>query len=275
MLTRAANHIWGLVCGYAEPTRSRRWLFMLRAFFDDSKMDGPYAALAGWVEQPDRWARFSNDWDDVLRMSPRIAYFKWKEARGLSDEFLGISPERRDEKINLLAGVIGEYAPLGVVSVVSLKLHRQIFGENPDRILRNPYFLSFHSVVTQLVMYPPIQRLGEKIDFIFDTQPGQMEAAIGSWERLKQVAPPQVKSLIGSANFGDDTDVKPLQAADLSAGWIREQAEAYFSGAPIPEAPWGDRANHVQCLTRIWTADLYKDLADRTGAFEVPKNADS
>jgi hypothetical protein len=200
---------------------------MLRAFFDDSKMDGPYAVLAGWVEQADRWARFSNDWDDVLRMSPRIAYFKWKEARGLSDEFQGISPERRDEKVNLLAGVIAGYEPLGVASVISLKLHRQIFGQNPDRILRNPYFLSFHSVVTQLVMYPPIKRLGEEIDFVFDTQPGQMEAAIGSWERLKQVAPPEVKSLIGNANFGDDIDVKPLQAADLSAGWMREQAEAF------------------------------------------------
>jgi hypothetical protein len=246
---------------------------MLKAYFDDSKMTGPYAVLAGWVEQATRWASFSNAWDDVLRMSPRIDYFKWKEARNLNGEFSGVSCERRDEKVNLLASVIAEYQPLGVASVISVKLHDQIFGENPDRILRHPYYLSFHSVVSQLVMYPAIVSLGEKIDFVFDIQPGQMEAAIGSWERLKQVAPPEVKGIIGNANFGDDVDIKPLQAADLSAGWMREQAEAHFDEQKTLEPPWGNRTNSVQCLARVWTTDRYTELAERTGSFKMPKDA--
>src|SRR5204863_1620722 len=104
---------------------------MLKAYIDDSNMShGPVAVLAGWVARAQSWAKFSDDWTRVLRMSPRIGHFKWKDWRGASGEFAGVSDARRIEKLNLLIDVLSEHAPLGVASVTSNRLHQQIFGQN-------------------------------------------------------------------------------------------------------------------------------------------------
>lgn len=172
--------------------------------------------------------------------------------------------------MTLLADVLSGNPPLGVASVISHKLHRSIFGESQNSTMRSPYFLSFYSVVMQLIEFLAARGIREKVDFIFDIQPGQMEAAIASWEHMRHIARDDIKAMIGSVGFHDDECVIPLQAADLSAGWMREQADSQFSGQPEQEPPWGNRTNHIQSLIRIWTAELYEKLAQRTGAFKMP-----
>lgn len=213
---------------------------MLKAYIDDSNMgQGHIAVLGGWLAPARTWAAFIPDWEAVLRMRPAISYFKWHEYRGRTGEFAGISEPLATEKLMLLVKVIEDHGVMGTTSVISNDLHSQIFGQNADRIVRNPYFLSFYSVVVQFVEYAATEYPGERIDFIFDTQPGQMESAVGSWERLKEVTPENLKSFIGNVSFNDDKDVLPLQAADLSAGWTREQADAFLRGEDSPE-PFGE-----------------------------------
>ena len=102
---------------------------MLKAYFDDSNVGGgTVAVLAGWIAPANTWPLFVEDWDRVLRMSPRIGYFKWKEWRGSSGEFAGISEPKKYEKLNLLIDVLAEYNPLQVSCVSSNALHRQAFG---------------------------------------------------------------------------------------------------------------------------------------------------
>jgi hypothetical protein len=246
---------------------------MLRAYIDDSNMgQGPVAVLAGWLAPAKVWAQFSDDWDAVLRMSPRIEYFKWKEWRALNNEFGGITEERALEKLKLLVGVLAQHQPVGVASVISNDLHRKIFKDNVDPILRHPYYLAFHSTVVLLTDHAADRLPGERIDFHFDIQPGQMEAATASWERLKRVAPLNLQHIIGAVGFNDDIRVNPLQAADLNAGFTREQAEYGCFGKDPPDPPWGDVGSSITALTRIWTAELYEQLATRTGAFALPAN---
>ena len=85
-----------------------------------------------------------------------------------------------------------------------------------------------------------------------------MRSAVGSWERLKEVTPENLKSFIGNVSFNDDKDVLPLQAADLSAGWTREQADAFLRGENSPEPFWGDAGSKIKALTRTWTAKYMK-----------------
>jgi hypothetical protein len=244
---------------------------MLRAFIDDSNIggDAPVAVLAGWMAPAKVWAPFSDAWDMVLRMSPRIEYFKWKEWRGLDGEFHGISEPSALEKLKLLVGAIAQHEPLGVASMMSNKLYQEIFHDSPDSIMRQPYFLSFYSVVVQLVEYAAVHFPGQSIDFHFDTQPGQMAAALGAWERLKETAPPEMKKVIGAVGFNDDRRTKPLQAADLNAGFMREQAEYGCFGKEPPAPPWGDTGSSIKMLHRIWTAQTFHELS-RSGAFQVP-----
>jgi len=244
---------------------------MLKAYFDDSNMDaGKVAVLAGWLAEGSTWKEFSFEWERVLRMSPRIRYFKWKEWRSRAGEFAGIGETNRNEKINLLIDVLSHHDPVAISSVTSNRLHLEIFGHNPDRILRNPYFLSFYSIVAQTVEFAS-KRFGlVPIDFRFDIQPHQMETAAASWDRMREVAPPQMKSMLGNVSFHNDVEVLPLQAADLNAGWTREQAERACFGLEVPDPPWGHRGDSLMSITRTWTADLYNELANRTGAFTLP-----
>ena len=258
----AADQIWGLVCGFAEPVRSHRRLLMLKAYIDDSNMtQGPVAVLAGWVGTADMWAALSEDWDKALRMSPRIDHFKWAEAANFNGPFNGMSEQARDEKIRLLVSVIADHEPLGLGCAMPLNLHKTIFGENKDRHLRAPYFFCFYSLVTQLVGALGGNGMSDRVDFIFDAQPGEMESAVGSWEHLKKVSPPHVNRLIGNVSFHDDKLVLPLQAADLTAGWTRVLCEDVYRGLPQRTPPWGTSiGGNLRMLARYWTPQSLDEL---------------
>src|SRR5947209_278262 len=108
-LSTAQERLWGLVCGLPEPGRSHRPLLMLKAYMDDSHVGDRSSAVyvvAGWVAPIKTWLAFSEDWDEVLRMSPRVQYFKWQEAMAFNGEFYGITEERRNEKLRLLIDII-------------------------------------------------------------------------------------------------------------------------------------------------------------------------
>lgn len=233
---------------------------MLKAYLDDSTMNGTVAVLAGWVAPAETWAAFSREWDEALRMSPRIEYFKWAEAYNFVGEFHGISEASRDEKVKLLVSVIAEFRPLGLACSVPLDLYQSIFGGNPDRVLRNPYHFCLFSIVTQLLKFLTDSGIAEKVDFYFDEQPGQMEAISNSWESLKRLATPEMKQIIGNISFCNDREVVPLQAADLSAGRTREVSEDIFNSIPPRDSPWGSVGRNLDLLARYWTLEMFEEL---------------
>jgi hypothetical protein len=111
----SAEHIWALVSGLPSGKRERRLLLMLQAYMDESYSYGPDVyAVAGFVSTAERWAAFSNEWQQLLAMTPRIRRFKMSEAMSLHGEFDGWRAEARDEKLQLLMGAIGEHTILGV-----------------------------------------------------------------------------------------------------------------------------------------------------------------
>jgi hypothetical protein len=103
--------------------------------------------------------------------------------------------------------------------------------------------------------------LVEPIEFIFDYQDGQMTAVIDSWEKLREVVPVEVAEMIKNPpKFQRSTAVPALQAADLSVGWSREQADAKWLNQEIRPVPWGDTGDQLQCLSRYWTREMLSEL---------------
>jgi hypothetical protein len=168
---------------------------MLKAYIDDSHMrQAPFYVLGGWVAPVKAWAAFSDAWRDVLRMSPRIEYFKYDEAMGLSGEFLGISEAARDEKLRLLINLIEEHELVGLASAVPHSVFYPMFGTYPHKWVRNPYYISFYGIAARLVTYLSKSGTKEKVEFIFDFQPGsdQMREAQEGWENFREMAPPEM-----------------------------------------------------------------------------------
>jgi hypothetical protein len=197
---------------------------VLKAYVDDSNMGAAVASvLGGWVATAETWDPFSDEWQSVLAMKPHIGYFKWSEAWSLKGEFSGISEESRDEKIRTLVRVIRDHNPLAVTSVMP----------------------------------------NAKVDFIFDVQAGQMEMVSKSWDQLIAAAPPKAAANIGSLpKFRQSVSTMPLQAADLCAGWTREEAEAAIEGRKCRPVPWGKTGDTLMCIGRLWTRELLEELRD-------------
>ncbi len=95
----------------------------------------------------------------------------------------------------------------------------------------------------------PVRPIGP-VDFIFDEQRRDFKNAMLGWERFRDLAPPEMRHLIGgSPIYRDDKRVMPLQAADLLAWQTRryhmEKARGveyddwiYRSLAEIPTFGW-------------------------------------
>ncbi len=278
--TKASDRVRALVCGIPRARREHRILVMLKAFIDDSEIGtAPVYILGGWVASVPQWETFSDDWDKVLRMSPRIRYFKYSDAMGFNGEFAGISKESRDEKMKLLVGVIEDCKLLGVVTILPDVIWKRYFAPAPERDIRIPYFPMVFSLIGRLVEHHYANGVTEPTEFVFDDQPGKTEYVIDAWRQFRRNAPPQVVPLISPnlPSFQSDEDVVALQAADLIAGWSRQQQKWFATDkTDLPAMPWGEKGKSVKCIRRFWTDDfarqVFKELEEaRATSFSDPR----
>lgn len=255
---RPSDYIWGLVCGYPEPTRSYRPILMLKASVGDGHMNqAPSYVIAGWLASATVWAPFSDAWDEALRLSPRIRYFKFDEAMCFSGEFLGMSEERRNEKLELLINLIVEYKLLGVASIIPHDVFQTYFGNHPDRDVRSPYVPSVLSVANAVLGYMIDCGVRDKVDFCFDYQPDSVRPIQDGWKLYRTLMPPEYRQLLPAhpPSFLDHREVVALQAADLHAGFACQLDADDLSGRELREAVWGEKADKILRLSYVWTEE--------------------
>jgi hypothetical protein len=240
---------------------------MFKVFIDDSHMNQPPTyVLGGWLAPAKVWAPFSDDWDKILRMSPRIQYFKYDEALGFSGEFRGMSKASRDEKLNLLINLIAEYKLPGVASFIPRDIFQRYFGSHPDRDIRTPYVPSVMSIISAVLNFLVANDIKEKVEFCFDYQPGSVEVIQASWNLYRRVMPVRYSALLPDhpPSFLNDRDVNALQAADFHAGYAWQLDAADLQGKEIPEPIWGDRGDEIQRLSYVWNEEtaqfFYKEI---------------
>jgi hypothetical protein len=245
---------------------------MLRAYIDDSNMNTlPVSVLGGWIGTSAEWIAFSECWKEALWMKPRLGYFKLSEAQNFTGEFGGWSQESRDERLRLLIKIIEQYKFLGVTCAWPLDDYHAVFGDIPDPGVKSPYFLAFYSIVTHIVGYYQQWGWTEKIDFVFDNQPGHIGTVTASWSRYLDEAPPEIRPLLPDFPvFVDDKVALPLQAADYGVGWSRQLAEDRFYDRANREAPWGKMEVDINVLGRYWTREEMEELRGTLNLSGVP-----
>lgn len=245
-------------CGLPSSKRKTRCIAIFVAFIDDSDMNQPpVSILAGWVAKADVWASFSDYWEKVLHMSPRIEYFKYVEAMSFRGEFEGISRESRDEKLVLLANAIADHDLLGISTIVPHEIFHRFFGKQNDvGVMKHPYSISFFQIIRRIYLYMLTETSHrERVDFVFDKQLDQMKGVLNGWIEFKEhFSKTSFAPFIGSPpSFKNDKDVVALQAADMHAGWARKQYAALIEGKSMPVAPWGPRVGNLNVIT--WAMD--------------------
>jgi hypothetical protein len=275
--TLPSEHVLGIVCGLPEPQRSNRWLLMLKAYIDDSNMrQPPYYVLGGWFAPVHTWTRFSDAWRDVLWMSPRIEYFKYVEAMNFTGQFAGISLERRNEKLRLLVNLIEEHKLEGISSIIPHNVWAPLFGDADHKSARNPFFLSFFGIVALLAGCLAHTKSSEKAELVFDYQPGSdsMREVQEGWDDFRSLAPPELMKYVQTHPpvFLDDKEVVALQAADIHAGWTKDQT-GMVDRREIPIPPWFPSGSKINTHIKHWEAHNLVGMFEY--AFRVPVSVGS
>lgn len=212
----------------------------LHAYIDDSATDMRDRRLfmAGYLTRADKWALFTEAWDEELRSPPSIEYLRMVEANNLRDQFKGWTEQARDEKLRGLARVIRHFEPFSFEFSISRELNDKILKPVSLRGLGNAHFSCCFSVVSGVARFAASQGIRAPIQFVFDQQEG-VDKDIGLlFDMMKQHLPSQAQKLIsGAPQFEDDKKLLPLQAADMLAWHIRREYEAGKSiQDPLPMA---------------------------------------
>ncbi|WP_213739653.1 DUF3800 domain-containing protein [Bradyrhizobium sp. dw_411] len=237
---------------------------MLQAFIDDSGNDGrsPVFVLAGFIASADQWKVFSDEWDNILnpKIGFRMGVLKMADVyrnRVRGSRYKGLSDAERDARLKALIQLVNRHAMHGVVSVVPYELYNCIikgnFNLQSTNSLDRPYFLSFFGVMTRLFQITEKLNLGDKIEFIFDTQDNESKAILMSeYDRFISLAPDNIAALSGGyPSFKKDEESLPLQAADMLAWHIRKHYSDQDSGKDPTKEP-----------SNIYLANLFKPEHD-------------
>jgi hypothetical protein len=221
---------------------------MFQAFVDDSRQD-PVFVLAGYIAPAERWALFSDKWDEVLHMQPRLEYLKVSEIYGRME------PTARDHKLQALDAVVSEFVSGSFCIAFNPQNLKDAFAPLiKEKLLHkmeaNPFV--FASTMLQITIARERAGFGADgpIEFIFDEQMHEKAAVIEGWDFAWKNAkpdPPNLQEIIGGTpRFGNDKCERPLQAADKLAWWMRRRFYIQAAkGNPNPPPPWPvDVAKH-------------------------------
>lgn len=211
---------------------------MLQAYIDDSASNktDQRLFLAGYINEADRWTRFSKAWAEELRQPPAIAYLKMSDANALEGEFRGWNAKDRDEKLRGLARVIRHFEPRSIHASVSQSAFRTIVAPVAPHGFSTPYSLCFPAMILPLAIRQANEGSKLTIDFIFDNQESLGTQAAFFYDKIRREQPKHIREVMcASPVFRDEKEVLPLQAADMLAWHIRRRHEASPGAFQVPD----------------------------------------
>ena len=171
----------------------------------------------------------------------KAGVFKAKEVmrsppRGI---FWGMTDEQRDRKLEALYVVEDEYVGFNVYVIIHLKPLRRIAAEYGIPKMEHPYHYAIADIIFKTAMSQAAQGSHEKRDRVFDERLKDQGPFLDIWDAITDDAPDHIQHLIGSTPiFRKDDDLRPLQAADLEAWWVRLRGTEKVKGLPRREYPW-------------------------------------
>lgn len=202
---------------------------------DDSNRgqeNAPAFILAGFMATVQRWGSFAADWQDELDREPSIALLKASEAINLKKNFAGWSEQERDQRLISFVKIIRKHAFASVrTALVKEKFDRTFAGFSGA--LRKLYAQATISVITRTMIFAERRHMRQPFEFIFDEgimSPNQLR---DMHRDAINYLPPKVRLYISKFRHDTDDHFYPLQAADLFAGYYREQLVAEAEGRPF------------------------------------------
>lgn len=223
------DYIRAMVCGYSRIHRERKRLLMLQGYVDDSGSEPSSRTfiLAGYVLPASVWELFSDSWDAALRSGRPIDWLHMKDTGKdeIKGQFSGWSVDEIDAKLLPLGAIINSFSPIALVCRANWSEYKKFRRGSPNAaLIDNPYKAMFYEIIK--IMHGVSVRANnlQSVDFVFDNHGPVGIEAIGWYDEIKDLFPLESQPFFGSTPlFKDDKDVRPLQAADMLAWFMRRK----------------------------------------------------
>jgi len=204
----------------------------IQAFIDESggKGQSKVFAMAGWFGRREEWGLFSTEWQQCLKSTPQIAYFKMREAAALGGQFRGFSEDSRDEKLRALARIIRKYAAVAIHCTTDLDAFAGTIGK-AGKPFSDPYFWPFH-ITIMAVCFDLVDRgYHEPVEIIFHENSifGRRAKKWYPIVRAMLTEPAEAAVMPLEPTFGSDIVFLPLQASDMLAWVMRRTMNEHWS----------------------------------------------
>lgn len=234
---------------------------MLQAYVDESGAGDPRVfVLAGYVAPAENWAKFSDDWREMLGMRPSLDCFKMVEMARSDERLKRAEWFYRIIERHVTAAVSCAIDVGGLVRAVdSFHWPPNIVGIEQ---LKNPYLFGFKAIIDKLAQYQRLMKIEEPIDFIFDEK-SEKSKTLQGYDGIKLFSAPEFRSLMGSMPiYRDDKQVLPLQAADLYAWWVRKWiSEGVEDGVAKLKFSWKPEVDIPRLEVRFAEDDFHKEFS--------------
>lgn len=202
----------------------------LQVYVDESggKNQSRSFIMSGVMASVEVWDSFSDEWDRVLRQSPRLEYFKMREAVRRNEQFNGWSQPSVDERLKQLADVALKHNIVHFVEASDLRAFTQFsLKEMLPRPANNPYFFGFHRMISMVASHLVSKGQTEEFEIFFDVNEtfGHKAKRFYPLIKILKKGSPEEKILPIEPIFRDDKKTLPLQFADMLAWLMREAGE--------------------------------------------------
>lgn len=216
---------------------------VLQVFFDDSgnAPDQDVLVVGGLLSDADRWALFTREWGAALQAThttSKIDFVKYSEitrGKGQFDDNRGWDDASRAAHLSKLVDIVNNHAMASLAVAVRHSDFNKYIRDVPfgGRFVINdaPYAWMLERTVGPTIEFLASRGLTETCDFCFDTSPGADAWVQELWPGIQRIIPSLaddevpfgVRPTIGSVSFKSETELLPLQGADIIAGAIRDR----------------------------------------------------
>lgn len=210
--------------------RNHKVVLVLVGYFDDSgKLTTPgekVVAVAGCVSSVEMWEAFEHEWKGLLE-DFGISLFHMKTYNHSRDEFLGWDKTKKESFMGKALDIIDKNTLAFTGAAVLINAWNQL-SEEERYVFQDPYYICFQTCVRNAAIQTLDHADDEKVQIIFEEQPGQMGLAADLYDRCAQEL--DLKERLGGFAFRKKTEAIQLQTADLIAYEIRRFV---MSGRPF------------------------------------------
>ncbi len=220
--------------------------------------------FSGYVSRMDWWEQFSEDWQVLLDESPRLPYFKMREAvKG----FGGIMKQgAANVRICKFLELMKLAVHVSISCVIPVALYNRVVKGKVHAEWDDPYFLAIFDVIMKFIDPGHLEGPdGDVVEFVFDDNP-RLAARVPQWYQLtRSLLHDKDRERIGvSPKFENDIKFLPLQAGDAQSWYFRRLFAEKITGEPFPRGVPKDlfkTLDDIPSLVSLWNAERLGNLA--------------